>query len=167
MLDALLGLRRGTMRIPTGFLLMGALLTPPLAAQEPADEGPVPTPERIGTMSDIMVKILYPYADAIFYISTRTPTDSDEWTALEGKALVLAESGNLLMMPGRARDEDQWMRDAALLMRAGQAAFKAAQDRDVEALVELNDQLYQSCVSCHQHYRRGYGRRRGIPTPDL
>ena len=50
------------------------------------------------------------------------------------------------------------MRDAKLMLDAGEAAFFAAKDRDVEALSELNDQLYQSCVTCHRHYRRGYGR---------
>ena len=72
---------------------------------------------------------------------------------------MLAESANLLMMPSRARDSDQWIRDARLLLDAGNAAFRAAQDRDVEALSELNEQLYQSCITCHQHYRGGY------PTP--
>jgi len=106
-----------------------------------------------------MVDFLYPAGDAVFYIETRTPTTSEEWTALAGQTLMLAETANLLMMPGRARDQDQWMADAQLLLEAGEAAYRAAKDRDVEALVALNDQLYESCVTCHQHYRPGYGRR--------
>mgnify|MGYP002151323480 FL=1 len=43
---------------------------------------------------------------------------------------------------------------------AGLAAFKAAKAKDVKALDELNDQLYQSCVTCHLHYRPNYGRGR-------
>ena len=78
---------------------------------------------------------------------------------------MLAESANLLMMPSRARDEGQWMRDAKLMLDAGEAAFFAAKDRDVEALMELNDQLYQSCLTCHRNYRPGYGRRRGSGRP--
>jgi hypothetical protein len=42
---------------------------------------------------------------------------------------------------------------------AGAAAFKAAKAKNVDALVDLNDALYQSCVTCHQHYRPNYGRR--------
>ena len=34
---------------------------------------------------------------------------------------------------------------------------------DVDALRALNDQLYQSCVSCHTNYRPGYGRRGESP----
>jgi hypothetical protein len=116
--------------------------------------------QPIGTMSDLMIKILYPNADAVFYITTRTPNTEAEWGELQAKTLVLAETANLLMMPGRLRDEKQWVEDTKLLREAGAAAYKAARAKDVAALEALNDQLYQSCVQCHMHYRPNYGRRR-------
>ena len=109
-----------------------------------------------------MVKIIYPASDAIFYVTTREPKTEAEWVDLQGKALAVAESANLLMMPGRARDQDRWMQDATLMLDAGRAAFRAAKAKDVAALDALNDQLYTSCTSCHQHYRPNYGRR---PVP--
>lgn len=112
----------------------------------------------VGTMSELMVDIIYPASDAVFYITTRTPTSSEEWMALQGQTLMLAESANLLMMPGRAYDQDQWMRDARLLLDAGEAAYRAAKDRDVATLEGLSDPLYESCLSCHEHYRPDYGR---------
>jgi len=115
--------------------------------------------QPVGTMSDLMVKIIYPSSDAIFYIATRTPANEAEWGELQGKALAVAEAANLLMMPGRARDQDRWMADAKLMLDAGRAAFRAARAKDVAALEAVNDQLYTSCTSCHQHYRPGYGRR--------
>jgi len=114
-------------------------------------------------MSDLMVKIIYPASDAIFYIATRTPTSEAEWGELQGKALAVAESANLLMMPGRARDQDRWMADAKLMLDAGRAAFRAARTKDVAAVEAVNDQLYTSCTSCHQHYRPNYGRRAPVP----
>jgi hypothetical protein len=110
-------------------------------------------------MSELMVKIIYPASDAIFYITTREPKSEAEWVELQGKALAVAESANLLMMPGRARDQDRWMRDAQLMLEAGRAAFRAAKAKDVAAIDAVNDRLYQSCTSCHQHYRPNYGRR--------
>ena len=115
--------------------------------------------QPVGTMSDLMVKIIYPASDAIFYIATRTPTTEAEWGELQGKALAVAESANLLMMPGRARDQDRWLADAKLMLDAGRAAFRAARAKDVAGLEAVNDQLYTSCTSCHQHYRPNYGRR--------
>jgi len=124
------------------------------------------SPQPVGTMSDLMVKIIYPASDAIFYITTRTPATEAEWGELQGKALAVAESANLLMMPGRARDQDRWIDDAKLMLDAGRAAFRAARAKDVAGLEAVNDQLYTSCTSCHQHYRPNYGRRQeATPIP--
>jgi hypothetical protein len=73
---------------------------------------------------------------------------------------MLAESANLLLMQGRMRDEERWVADVKLLRDAGTAAYKAAKAKDAAALDALNDQLYQSCVQCHLHYRPNYGRGR-------
>jgi hypothetical protein len=147
------------MRSILGLLLCSTIVT----AQQPPPPAPVaadpPRQEVIGTMSDLMVKMIYPTSDAIFYITTRTPTSDAQWGELEAKALTLAESANLLMVPGRARDRDRWMQDAKLMLDAGRAACRAARRKDVAALEALSDQLYQSCTSCHQHYRPRYGAR--------
>ena len=89
--------------------------------------------------------------------------NAEEWIDLQSKAMMLAESANLLMMPRRARDQDRWMKDATLLLDVGVAAFRAAKAKDVEALTALNDQLYAACVTCHADYRPNYRPR--LPAP--
>ncbi len=137
--------------------------TPTPAGQSSAATAPAPAaPVRqmpVGTMSDLMVKIIYPASDAVFYITTRTPATDAEWLALQGKALMLAESANLLMMPAHMRDEERWLADAKLMRDAATAAYQAAMAKNVAALDDLNDAMYQSCVTCHMHYRPNYGRR--------
>jgi hypothetical protein len=130
------------------------------AQSPPASASPsvAPPTQRIGTMSELMVHMIYPTSDAVFYISSRTPKTDAEWVELQAKTLTLAESANLLMMPGRARDQDRWMKDAKLMLDAGWAAFKAAKAKDVAALEALSDQLYESCVTCHKNYRPDYGK---------
>jgi cytochrome c556 len=135
----------------------------PAAPATPAAAAARPPMRNVGTMSDLMVKILYPASDALFYIETRTPKTDAEWTVLEGQALMVAEMGNLMMLPGRARDQKQWMADSKLLVDAGAAALAAAKKKDVAAVVALSDQLYESCTSCHSHYRPGYGKK--PPSP--
>ena len=142
-----------------GSLLLAGALTGSVGLVAQPTEEPVPSYRPVGTMSELMAKIVYPTSDAIFYISVRTPSDEEGWNALQGQALMLAESANILMMPSRARDRDQWMRDSRLLLDVGEAAFAAATKQDVSALEELNDQLYQSCVTCHEHYRDDSGKR--------
>ena len=121
--------------------------------------------QRVGTMSELMVHMIYPTSDAVFYITSRTPTTDAEWVELQAKTLTLAEAANLLMMPGRARDQDRWMKDAKLMLDAGNAAFKAAKAKDAAALEALSDQLYESCVTCHKDYRPDYGKPKPPPAP--
>ena len=144
------------MKILAISVMLGATLA------QAASNGP-PT-RNVGSMSDLMVKIIYPTSDALFYIESRTPKTDAEWNVLEGQALTLAESANLLMMPGRARDKTQWMADAKLMLDAGALAVKAAKTKNVEAIAALSDQLLESCTTCHKHYRPGYGQK---PQPPI
>ena len=114
----------------------------------------------VGTMSQLMVDIIFPTSDDIFYIVRKPPSNDAEWGAIERSALTLAESANLLVMPGRARDQDKWIADARLLLDAGNLAFKAAKAKDYDAIVALNEQLVTACTTCHQDYRPNYRRRR-------
>ena len=113
----------------------------------------------VGTMSQLMVDIIYPTSDEMFYIERNPPSNDREWGAIERSALMLAESANLLMMPGRARDQGDWIKDSRLLLDAGNAAFKAAKAKDMAAIVALNEQLVTSCTTCHMQYRPNYRRR--------
>ena len=126
---------------------------------------PLPVgPRLVGSTSDLMIKIFYPIGDEVFYVRRAPPQNEKEWNAYEGRMLMLAEAGNLLMMPGRARDQERWMRDARMMVDVGAAVLKAAKARDVSAIEKLNDQLYNACVVCHQDYRPNYRTR--VPDPD-
>ncbi len=57
-----------------------------------------------------MVKIIYPTSDAVFYITTRAPKDDAAWKRSAGEDADAGESGNLLLLPIYARDQDRWMR---------------------------------------------------------
>src|SRR5512144_1652859 len=55
------------------------------------------------SMSDLMVKILYPTADAVFYIETRTPADAAGWADLQRQTRMLADAAKQLNAPRWAR----------------------------------------------------------------
>lgn len=131
-------------------LLLGGAVTVARA------QAPAPSFQNVGSMSQLMINIIYPTSDAVFYVDRDEPKTEVQWNALANQALMLAESGNLLLMPGRARDQENWAKDAKMMIAAGSAAFKAARAKDIEAVRAVNDQLYQSCVSCHQQYRPNY-----------
>ena len=70
-------------------------------------------------MSELMLDIIYPTSDQIFYVSRDENKTEKDWIALRRNALILAESANLLMADNRARDKDKWMKDAKLLLTSG------------------------------------------------
>ena len=140
-------------------IVVAALVAGLAAAAAARDDGPVPEPEPIGTMSELMIKLMYPASDAILYVESRAPTNEVEWNELQAQALLLAESANLIMMPSRVvGDRDEWMRDARLMFDAGVAAYEAALEQDLDALIALNEQVYMSCVVCHRRTRSDYGK---------
>ncbi len=116
-----------------------------------------PAYQNVGTMSQLMINIIYPTSDALFYIERNPPKTEVEWNAIRNQALTLAESGNLLLMPVRARDEE-WVKDTKLMIDLGTKAFKAAQAKDMAGIVALSEDLSNSCIKCHLKYRPGYGR---------
>jgi hypothetical protein len=112
-----------------------------------------PTPRAVSSMSELMLKIIQPNSDAVFYISRNEPQNETEWLALEARILMLAESANLLMLPGYARDQQQWMAESVLFRDAAESAYLAAKARNLAAFDDLNNELYGSCESCHDTYR--------------
>ncbi len=117
-----------------------------------------PSYQNVGTMSQLMINIIYPTSDALFYIERNPPKTDVDWNVIRNQALTLAESGNLLMMPGRARDQDEWIKDSKLMIDVSAKAFKAAQAKDMQGIVALSEELSNSCIKCHLKYRPGYGR---------
>ena len=77
------------MRLP-GLLLLGVLGAVVTASAQASVQGGAQA--AVGTMSELMVQVIYPTSDAIFYITTRTPKTEAEWVELQGKTLMLAES---------------------------------------------------------------------------
>src|ERR1700690_952925 len=89
----------------------------------------------VATMKQLMVDLIYPASnDILLFVARGAPKEDKEWAAVRRSAVTLAESGNLLMLRGRARDQGDWMRDARALVDAGAAAYKAAQGKDFNAL---------------------------------
>jgi hypothetical protein len=141
-------------------LIAGVVLTAMAAmAQAPTTFQPV------GNMKQLMIDIIYPTSDALFYVDRDPPKNQKEWNDLRSQALMLAESGNLLMMEGRARDQKNWIMESKMLIDLGAKAYQATQNKDLDGIRALNDPLNAACVTCHQQYRPGYHRRPPAAAP--
>ncbi len=101
-----------------------------------------------------MLDVIHPSSnDILLAIYRGGPTDEKEWAAVRRSALTLTESGNLLMLPGRALDQGDWLKDSKLLADAGSAAYKAAQAKNGNGLAAVASAIDASCTTCHKKYR--------------
>ncbi len=130
-------------RIFALLLLVSAI---PVAAQSPPF---LP----VATINEIMDAITLPYSDALLYIQRNPPNGERDWETLQLQALMLAESGNLLMVKGRAKNQTEWMKDARMLVDAAVAAVKATRAKDIDAVLALNSKIVNSCITCHRKFR--------------
>src|SRR4051794_9859559 len=82
------------------------------------------------------------------------PADNDTWAFVRGQALLLAETGNLLLLrPPRNNGRDTWMK-LAMAMRdeAAELARKAAARNHAGSKTALQN-VTNACNRCHQTFR--------------
>ncbi len=164
-----------------------------LRAQAPSRPArPAAVSPLTASIQELMLTLVDPSADALFesvsYESTAAgvvevkPRTNDDWLMLRRHAVLVAESANLLKMPGRRvapvtpipghegeapgpedlspaeiqklidRDRATFNRLAQGLQDAARIALKAIDDRNVAALFESGEPLDQACESCHVRY---------------
>jgi hypothetical protein len=83
------------------------------------------------------------------------------WQAVENAALALSETANLLMVPGRLcengrpvpLDREDFRQFVTVLADAGQAAYKAARSKNLDAMIEVSGTVSDACAMCHEIYR--------------
>lgn len=124
---------------------------------------PPPPPYRpVADLKQLMASVVEPaaevYWDAVGTIIDQKgvleiePKTIEEWDAVRNAAYVVAESGNLLMMPSRAKDTGDWMRLSQAMVDVGQRAIKAAEARNKTAVFDVGGEVYDTCTNCHAKY---------------
>lgn len=123
--------------------------------------------QAVGDLHDTMTWVLDPAADVIWgstgWIITAegaedlTPTTEEGWNRVRHSAAVLAESGNLLLLPHLLpeTDTEAWVEFASGMTRVARQAMAAVDSEDSAALFEAGGHLYNVCLACHQAYARG------------
>jgi hypothetical protein len=122
-----------------------------------------PSPYKaVATIEELMEGTVQPAAE-IFWGSVSTtisgagieekfPKTDEEWEHVWGGALTIAESGNLMLMPPRVREDPEWTRLAVALVDVGVEATKAARSRNPEAVLEVGERVYNVCTECHMKF---------------
>ena len=148
---------------------IAALLLVVLVACERETATTLPT-QPVGDMQETMTWVIDPAADVIWgsagFVLTEdgeqdlAPATEDAWAKVRHSAAVVAESGNLLLMPHllpsgeESLPADAWIEFSHAMTRFGQEAMAAVDAKDADALFEVGGKLYNVCRACHQVYAR-------------
>jgi hypothetical protein len=82
------------------------------------------------------------------------PADAQTWTFARGQALLIAETGNLLMLrPPKSQGQPVWFERATELRASAQQLAKAAGAQDYEQSRAGLISLAATCNRCHQAFR--------------
>jgi hypothetical protein len=126
-------------------------------------KAPVGTP--VASVKQIMNGIVRPASTTVFEsvsttyteagVEERAPRNDQEWADVGNSAAALIESGNLLLMEGRAVDRGDWVKMSQAMIDAATVALRATDAKSTEGLLESGEAINESCDSCHQKYQRG------------
>ena len=139
-------------------------------------------PKVYANLAQVMRGILFPSSNVIFYAQSKDPaevkpaadptmaTDPLEnsyggWAAVENSSLALAEAANLLTIPGRLCsngrpvpvNSPEWAKFVQALRDAGMTAYKSAQAKNQDKVLDASDAVTQACYNCHNRYREKAG----------
>ncbi len=144
-------------------LWLGRVFTFVLGAGTMMSCAPSPPPFKpVADVKQLMQSVIDPAADVLWEATgtiitaegteERAPKTEAEWNAVQTHAMMLTESGNLLMMVPRAKDGGAWMTRSQELVDTGVAALRAAEAKNVGQLFTAGGAIYEACVNCHEQY---------------
>jgi hypothetical protein len=141
-------------------LLTGVLAGFTACSSEPEVEAP---PFRIvASTGDIMHGIVIPNTDIIWGAvmivvdangeTEYQPETDEEWQEVADRAMGLAESANLLLMPERSLGREPWIEYTLEMSDKAVDVSEAALLRDPDQLLFAGGELYEACAKCHEEY---------------
>ena len=157
---------------------IGAVL---VIAQTPSVPAAATNQQQVhATLNQLMRGTLYPAANVVFSAQSDNPGEVKPvpgqdpsmatdpltstfggWLAVENAALTLAESANLLLLPGRTcsngvavpLDDAAWATFVQQLRDASLDAYRAAQTKDQDKMIANSATLTAACADCHRKWR--------------
>lgn len=115
------------------------------AAKDPGIPG-----KPLANVKQVMLGLTIPASNVVWNVGFGE--EEIDWEDVQANALMLAESGRLLMEEGRAIDSDEWARYAEAMIDASLRAAEHARAEDLDALRKAGNALYESCDGCHKEY---------------
>lgn len=83
------------------------------------------------------------------------PTDNQGWLELKSGSLILAETGNLIMLRGPQEERGEWTEYAKSVRQEASQMYRAAHDKDFTKATDSYHKMLNACNSCHKQFANG------------
>ena len=157
--------------------------TPPRDTQAAAAKATTARAAQVqANLAQLMRGILLPNSNVIFFAQSNNPAEVKAapdpssatdplastyggWAAVENSALALSETARLLTVAGRVCSNGRpvplsnpdWSKFVQALRAAGITAYKAAQTKNQDKMLDAADVVTTACTNCHNRYREKPG----------
>jgi cytochrome c556 len=136
--------------------------------------------KAVGTLAQVMRGVFFPNANLIFDVQANDPGAPSGknnapgggasatfaniytgWQVVENASLVLAETSDLLLYPGRLCQNGKpvpvsradWVKYVRGMREAGVAALQVARTKNLEKMIDATNAIADACSNCHEPYR--------------
>jgi hypothetical protein len=128
----------------------------PFGHSQPSSSGPrvVPKLEPVAETKLLMEGMAHANFRGLDRILNQKPADNQPWVFARGQALLIAETGNLLMLrPPKNQGQPVWFERAMELRKTASQLAETLAKRDYDASRRGLVDLANSCNRCHQTFR--------------
>lgn len=134
-----------------------ACLFIPVAHSQPATSKAKATPklEPVADTKLLMEGLANPNLRGLGKLLSDKPKDAEAWGFARGQALLIAETGNLLMIrpPRSATGEGPWMSHASELRESAATLARTVAAKDYAKSRSALANVANACNRCHQTFR--------------
>ena len=125
----------------------------------PGEAQPTPFTPRFEAVAEtrlLMEGMVHSNYRSLQKLLKNKPADRETWVFARGQAILVAESGNLLLLrPPKGTGRDPWMKHAMDMRSQAITLARATAAKDHAKSVQGLADLKASCVRCHQTFRVG------------
>ena len=134
-----------------------ACLLIPVAHSQPVGNKGITNPklEPVAETKLLMEGLAEPNLRSLGKILKDKPKEAEAWTFARGQALLVGETGNLLMMrpPRTPAGQDAWMKNALELRESGASLARILASKDYTKARAALANMANVCNHCHQAFQ--------------
>lgn len=129
---------------------------PQLANGQPPSEDSVASPLPVeDDMHEFMEYVFQPPYKRLKASIAVAEKDKATWKSIKSDALILAESGNLLLGRGPDADAADWNKHSIASRNFGGQLYRAAKAKDTAKAEQAYKLMLKSCNACHEQFSGG------------